>query len=146
MCLNEGCAEKILKVEDDLPESNLTVSKSGQLSSSSVNIAHYSSGICNIFIAIIFSTSTVRTSSSREEVKEYIWMGKDRSSLDARRLRVFGVTQFLPGGRSHSNSHTHRPSRSNASTNISVLYRFCWYTHPRTMLFIAWRLIITIYT
>jgi len=79
-------------VEENSPETNLTVSKSGQLSSSSVNIAHYSSGIRKIFIAIIFSTSTVRTSSSREEVKEHIRMGKDRSSINARRLRVFGVT------------------------------------------------------
>lgn len=91
VCSNEGCVEKILKAEEDSPESNLTVSKSGQISSSSVNIAHYSSRIRYIFIAIIFSNSTVRASSSREEVKEHIRMGKDRSGLNARWLRVFGV-------------------------------------------------------
>jgi len=90
-CSNEGCMEKILNAEDDSPKSNLTVSKSGQISSSSVNIDHYASRIRNIFIAIIFSNSTVRTSSPRKEVEEHIWMGKNRSGLDAWRLRVFGV-------------------------------------------------------
>lgn len=49
MCLNEGCAEKILKVEDDSPESNLTVSKSGQLSSSSCVHRHPEKKLKNTF-------------------------------------------------------------------------------------------------
>jgi len=48
-CSNEGCTEKIIKVEDSLPETNLTVSKSGQLSSSSCVHGHPEKKLKNTF-------------------------------------------------------------------------------------------------
>ncbi|XP_022164306.1 zinc transporter 1 isoform X2 [Myzus persicae] len=49
VCLNEGCVEKILNAEEDSPESNMTVSKSGQISSSSCVHHHPEKKLKNTF-------------------------------------------------------------------------------------------------
>lgn len=66
-------------------------------------------------------------------------MGAGRSGHDAGWVRVFGFPQLFPGGRSHPDAHTHRPSGPDAPAGVGVRRRTRWPNRSRTVLFIAGR-------